>query len=89
MGNIYVLSVPDPKTPSPGSADRHLPLTGPRTQYVPRCQLRFCLYVVFQALIVTCCSAAFEGALLISCAWYTSGNRGIEEKSDHHATGFR
>ena len=49
----------------------------PLTQDVPLRQLRFLLYVVFIPFPVTRRAGADIAALLISCAWYTSGNCGI------------
>lgn len=72
----------DPKKGSPGSADRHRLPAGPETQHVPRRQLRFLLYIVFYGLIVTLCSAADKGNLLISPPWYSSGKLLYVRKSD-------
>ena len=87
--DILLLFTTDPKTLSSGSADRHPLPTGPETQHVPYHQLRFLPYVVFQALIVTCRSAADNGALLIFPPWYTSGKLLYARKSDLPETAIR
>lgn len=79
----------DPKTPGSGSADRHPLPTGPETQHVPQPQLKLLPYVVFQALIVTCRSAADNGALLIFPPWYTSGKLLYARKPDLPETAIR
>lgn len=64
----------DPKTSSSGSPSDAPARSGAETQHVPRRQLRFLLYVVFIPFPVTRRAGADIAALLISCAWYTSGN---------------
>lgn len=64
----------DPKTLSSGSPSDAPARSGAETQHVPRRQLRFLLYVVFIPFPVTRRAGADIAALLISCAWYTSGN---------------
>jgi len=61
----------------------------PLTQDVPLRQLRFLLYVVFLPCPVTARSPPLKGDVVISCAWYTSGNCGITEKSDQVGMGIR
>lgn len=79
----------DPISGGPGSADRHSPPAGPETQDVPHHQLRLLPYVVFQAMIVTCGSAAEMGASLISPPWYTSGKSRFDRNSDLPETTIR
>lgn len=64
----------DPKKASSGSPSDAPARSGAETQHVPRRQLRFLLYVVFIPFPVTRRAGADIAALLISCAWYTSGN---------------
>ena len=54
----------------------------PLTQDVPLRQLRFLLYVVFLPCPVTARSPPLKGDVVISCAWYTSGNPLNCSKSD-------
>lgn len=79
----------DPISGGSGSADRHPLPAGQETQYVTYPQLEFIPYVVFQALIVTCRSAADNGALLIFPPWYTSGNLLYARKPDLPETAIR
>lgn len=64
----------DPKKGSSGSSSQPPGRSGAETQDVPRGQLRFLLYIVFIPFPVTRRAGADIAALLISCAWYTSGN---------------
>lgn len=64
----------DPKKGSSGSSSGARARCGAETQDVPLCQLLFLLYVVFTPFPVTRRAGADIAALLISCAWYTSGN---------------
>lgn len=79
----------DPTKGSPGSGDRSPTPGGPETQNVPRRQLRFCLYVVFHSLIVSCRPAAEKDDMIISPPWYTSGKFEYERKSDLPETAIR
>lgn len=64
----------DPKKGSSGSSFLPPARSGAETQHVPCHQLRFLLYVVFIPFPVIRRAGADIAALLISCAWYTSGN---------------
>jgi len=72
----------DPETGSSGSSQPRLALSGEETQHVPCFQLHFRQYVVFRAGSVTGRAGAEKPALLIPCAWYTSGKLAYTEKSD-------
>ncbi|MCM7828821.1 hypothetical protein, partial [Enterobacter roggenkampii] len=74
---------------SSGSADRQHPPGAHETQHVPRIQLIFILYIVFIPCPVTRRAGADIAALLIPCAWYTSGNTLYARKSDHNETAIR
>lgn len=61
----------------------------PLTQDVPLRQLRFLLYVVFLPCPVTARAPPEKGGVVISCAWYTSGNLVKRGKSDPTGTVVR
>ena len=64
----------DPKKGSSGSSGTAPARSGLKTQYVLRHRLIFLLYIVFTPFPATLRAGADIAALLISCAWYTSGN---------------
>ena len=79
----------DPKKVSSGSAGTAPARSGPETQHVA---------VLAADDDAICCvpplprdrpPPPLKGALLIPCAWYTSGNSEIAEKSDQAGTAVR
>lgn len=64
----------DPKKGSPGSSENAPARGGAETQHVPLRQLRYLLYVVSVSCPMTARSPPEKCALLLPCAWYTSGN---------------
>jgi hypothetical protein len=71
LASLFFLE--DPKKGSSGSSFITQARSGDKTQYVPRRQLLFLLYIVFTHCPATGCAGADIAALLISPPWYTSG----------------
>lgn len=86
---ILVLSTADPKTHCSGSAGALPALSGQETQYAAVLLASLTLYVVSLPCPATARSPPENAALLIPCAWYTSGKLLYVGKSDLPETVIR
>lgn len=85
---VYILYA-DPKKASCGSSFLPLARGGAETQDVPFGQRHVRLYIVLYPVPVTRPTREENSGMIIPCAWYTSGNIAIAEKSDLRKTGIR